>query len=212
MYIRLYQIIVRRQYHLIFESAGGKLWFGPSWGSIDLIFTCHAQFEGPRSGGPPGPYLTFKTRPTKPYIPPQPLDQPWPLRVQIKADTRGNILSPKNRCRHTLSPNRCRKTKPEPKMQHWFFHFDTNSCPFSQSYTPGQTPIGSSTYPDSIWYQDHGARTIFSGATGSNVPKFTDFQWFFLFETNSTPCSQSYTPGQTPIGSSTYPAAFWYKG
>ena len=135
--IRLYQIIFRRQYHLIFESAGGKLWFGPSWGSIDLIFTCHAQFEGPRSGGPPGPYLTFKTRPTKPYIPPQPLDQSWPLRVQIKADIRGNILSPKNRCRHTLSPNRCRKTKPEPKMQHWFFPFATNSSPCSQSYPPG---------------------------------------------------------------------------
>ena len=93
----------------------------------------------------------------------------------------------------------------------WFFHSDTNSSPCSQSYPPGQTPIGSSTYPESIWYQDYRATMILSAATGPQVTKFHNFSWFFHSYTNSSTCSQSYPPGQTPIRSSTYPVSIWYQ-
>ena len=52
---------------------------------------------------------------------------------------------------------------------------------------------------------------IFSGATGLQVTKFHDFSWFLHSDTNSSPCSQSYLPGQTPIWSSTYPESIWYQ-
>ena len=93
----------------------------------------------------------------------------------------------------------------------WSFISDTNSSPCSQSYPPGQTPIGSSTYPESIWYQDYRATMILSAATGPQVTKFHNFSWFFHSYTNSSTCSQSYPPGQTPIGSSTYPESIWYQ-
>ena len=52
---------------------------------------------------------------------------------------------------------------------------------------------------------------IFSGATGPQVTKFHDFSWFLHSDTNSSPCSQFYPPGQTLIGSSTYQVSIWYQ-
>ena len=60
----------------------------------------------------------------------------------------------------------------------WFFHSDNNFSPCRQSYPPRQTPIGSNTYPESIWYQDYRATMIFSGATWPQVTKLYDFSWF----------------------------------
>ena len=52
---------------------------------------------------------------------------------------------------------------------------------------------------------------IFSGATGTQLTEFHDFSWFFHSDTNSSPCSQFYPPGQTSIGSNTYLESIWYQ-